>query len=282
VLLLETVAARAREFDVIHYHTDYLHFPLSRRCSVPQVTTLHGRLDIPDLIPLYREFSDMPVISISHAQRKPLPWLNWQATIYHGLPVDLYHYHPDPRGHLAFIGRVSPDKGIAQAIEIAIALDMPLRIAAKIGESDREYFRSVIRPLLDHPLIEYVGEVGDREKEEILGDARAVLFPISWPEPFGLTMIESMACGTPVVAFNQGSVPEVIEHGKTGFLVSSLEEAVEAVKHIDQINRGACRAEFVRRFSADRIADDYARAYQQLAGLPAGLVAAGTLAGVAH
>jgi glycosyltransferase involved in cell wall biosynthesis len=282
ILLLEAVAARASEFDIIHYHVDYHHFPLSRRRPVPQVTTLHGRLDIPDLVPLYREFSEMPVISISDAQREPLPWLNWQATIHHGLPVDLLYFHPDPGEYLAFLGRISPEKGVDRAIEIAIKLDMPLRIAAKVDRADREYYQAVIEPRLDHRLIEYVGEIGDREKDEFLGRARAVLFPVDWPEPFGLTMIEALACGAPVIAYSHGSVPEVIEHGKTGFLVSSIEEAVEAVKQIEHIDRAVCRGEFVRRFSAGRMAHDYICAYQRLAGMPSALAAVDAVAGVAH
>ena len=284
VLLLEQVAARAREFDVIHYHIDYQHFPLSRRSGVPQVTTLHGRLDIPDLVPIYQAFPEMPVISISRAQRKPLPWLNWLQTIHHGLPIDLHYPSPEPDGYLAFIGRISPEKRVDRAIEIALALGLPLKIAAKVDRVDEDYFRADIEPRLGHPLIEYVGEIGEAQKGAFLGNARAVLFPIDWPEPFGLTMIEALACGTPVVAFNHGSVPEVLEHGKTGFIVSALDEAIEAVRHIGAISRADCRTAFERRFTADRMAADYVRAYEHLCQVPDELVNANmlTAAGAVH
>lgn len=282
VLLLEHVAARAGEFDVIHYHIDYHHFPLSRRSGVPQVTTLHGRLDIPDLIPIYQMFPEMPVISISGAQRKPLPWLNWLRTIHHGLPVDLHPPHLAPGDYLAFIGRISPEKRVDRAIEIALTLGMPLKIAAKVDRVDEDYFRSHIEPRLGHPLIEYVGEIGEAEKGDFLGNAVAVLFPIDWPEPFGLTMIEALACGTPVVAFNHGSVPEILEHGKTGFIVSSLDEAIEAVRRVGAISRTDCRETFERRFTADRMATEYVRVYEQLSQVPDGLVSASVLSGVAH
>ncbi len=290
ILLLESVADRAHEFDIIHYHIDYLHFPLSRRSGLPQVTTPHGRLDLPDLVPIYRRFPEMPVISISDAQRKPLPWLNWQTTIHHGLPEDLYRFHSEPGIYLAFVGRISPEKRVDRAIQIALALEMPLKIAAKVDRVDKEYFQDVIEPLLDHPLIEYIGEIGDREKEEFLGNAHALLFPIDWPEPFGLVMIEALACGTPVIAYNHGSVPEILEHGKTGFVVSSLGEAIECARRIGEINRADCRAAFERRFSARRMAHDYVRAYRQLARrpvtlpaeIPAGLLEVGLAVGSEH
>jgi glycosyltransferase involved in cell wall biosynthesis len=264
VVMLEQVYRRAAEFDVIHFHVDYLHFGLSRRESVTRVTTLHGRLDLPDLIPLYQEFRDEPVVSISTSQRTPIPWANWQATVYHGLPEDLYTFRPGPGSYLAFLGRISPEKRVDRAIEIARRVGMPLRVAAKVDAVDEEYFATTIEPLLDHPLIEFVGEIGDAEKDEFLGNASMLLFPIDWPEPFGLVMIEAMACGTPVIAYSNGSVPEVMEQGRTGFIVDSLEEAIEAVRHVPQLSRERCREIFEQRFTAERMAHEYVRVYERL------------------
>jgi glycosyltransferase involved in cell wall biosynthesis len=264
LLMLEMVAQRAREFDIIHYHVDYLHFPLSRRLGRPQVTTLHGRLDIPDLVPLYREFRDMPVISISNAQREPLPFANWQGTVYHGLPLDLYTFRPEPGRYLAFLGRISPEKRLDRAIRIALRTGLELKIAAKVDRVDKEYFESVIKPLLKEPGIEYLGEIGEGEKDEFLGNALALLFPIDWPEPFGLVMIEALACGTPVIAYRRGSVPEVLEDGVTGFIVHGFEDAVRAVEEVHKIDRARCRAVFEERFSARRMAQDYLAIYQNL------------------
>ena len=263
-LQLEQVFQLANSFDVIHFHIDYLHFPLSRRRGIPNVTTLHGRLDIADLVPLYREFTDMAVVSISNAQRNPLPWLNWQGTVHHGIPVDLYECKKDQGSYLAFLGRISPEKRVDRAIEIAKSANMKLKIAAKIDAVDREYMEREIRPLLDHPLIEFIGEIGEREKQEFLGNAYALLFPIDWSEPFGLVMIEAMACGTPVVAFLRGSVPEVIDEGVTGFIVQSIEEAVVALERIQHFDRERCREVFERRFSATRMANDYVKIYEKL------------------
>jgi glycosyltransferase involved in cell wall biosynthesis len=264
VLMLEQVMQRAEDFDIIHYHVDYLHFPLSRRQRVPHVTTLHGRLDIPDLVPLYREFGEVPVVSISDAQRRPLPWLNWQATVYHGLPVDLYRPTLRPGDYLAFLGRISPEKGVDRAIEIARRTGIKLRIAAKVDRADRDYFREVIRPLLDQPFVEFIGEIGEREKEEFLGKALALLMPLDWPEPFGLVMIEAMACGTPVIAFRRGSVPEVVSDGVTGYIVDNVEEAVIAVRYVSQLDRQRCRRVFESRFTAERMALDYLRVYERV------------------
>ena len=264
VVMLEQVYRRAAEFDVIHFHVDYLHFGLSRRESVTRVTTLHGRLDLPDLIPLYQEFRDEPVVSISTSQRTPIPWANWQATVYHGLPEDLYTFRPGPGSYLAFLGRISPEKRVDRAIEIARRVGMPLRVAAKVDAVDEEYFATTIEPLLDHPLIEFVGEIGDAEKDEFLGNASMLLFPIDWPEPFGLVMIEAMACGTPVIAYSNGSVPEVMEQGRTGFIVDSLEEAIEAVRHVPQLSRERCREIFEQRFTAERMAHECVRVYERL------------------
>jgi glycosyltransferase involved in cell wall biosynthesis len=264
VLTVERVTQRAKEFDVLHSHIDYFPFPALRRASTPTLTTLHGRLDIPDLGPLFKEFDDMPVISVSHAQRAPLPWINWQGTVYHGLPRDLHTLREGPGKYLAFIGRISPEKRVDSAIEIARRVGMELRIAAKVDRVDREYFESTIRPLLADPLIEYLGEIGEAEKDDFLGDAYALLFPIDWPEPFGLVMIEAMACGTPVIARARGSVPEVTVQGETGFIVDGVEEAVRAVNRVSSLSRRRCREVFEERFTARRMAEEYIEAYQRL------------------
>ncbi|PYK67598.1 MAG: glycosyl transferase [Verrucomicrobia bacterium] len=264
ILMLERVFQRAAEFDIVHFHVDYLHFPLSRRQPITHVTTLHGRLDIPDLVPLYREFRDMPVISISNEQREPLPWANWQATVYHGVPTSLYQFRSEPGSYLAFLGRISPEKRVDRAIKIAKQAQIPLKIAAKVDPVDKDYFENAVKPLLRHPLVEFVGEIGDGEKDEFLGNAYALLLPIDWPEPFGLVMIEAMACGTPVIARRRGAVPEVMEEGHTGFIVRNLEEAVEAVRRVPELNRKRCREFFEKRFTATRMAHDYLRVYERL------------------
>jgi glycosyltransferase involved in cell wall biosynthesis len=265
ILMLEMVQQHKDDFDVIHYHIDYLHFPLSRRTDVPHVTTMHGRLDIPDLVDLYHEFDDIPLVSISNAQREPLPWVNWQGTVYHGLPENLYSLRERPGDYLAFLGRISPEKRVDRAIEIAKRIGMPVKIAAKVDRVDREYYETVIKPLMHDPLVEYVGEIGEEQKDKFLGEAYALLFPIDWPEPFGLVMIEAMACGTPVIAYRRGSVPEVITDGVTGFACEGLEEAIAAVKKIAQIDRKRCREVFEERFSARRMAKDYVTIYERLA-----------------
>ncbi len=266
ILMLETVARRAEEFDVIHYHVDYLHFPLSRRLDLLHLTTLHGRLDIPDLQPLYREFAEMPVVSISNAQRKPLPRANWLGTVYHGLPRDLYRFQPTPGEYLAFVGRISPEKRVDRAIRIARRAGIPLKIAAKIDQVDAPYFKECIEPMLDGPDVEYLGEIGDREKNELMGGACALIFPIDWPEPFGLVMIESMACGTPVIAWRNGSTPEVIDQGVTGWVVSDEDAAVRVARNACALDRRACRNRFEARFTADRMARDYVAIYDELLG----------------
>ena len=264
IVMLERVLASAREFDVIHFHVDYIHFPVSRRRPYAHLTTLHGRLNIPDLVPLYREFRDMPLISISNAQREPLPWARWHATIYHGLPADLYRFRPEEGRYFAFLGRISPEKRVDRAITIAKRVAIPLKIAAKVDLVDQVYFESVIEPLLDDPLIEFIGEIGEGEKDEFLGNACALLFPIDWPEPFGLVLIEAMACGTPIIAYRHGSVPEVMEEGCTGFIVDTLDEAVEAARRIPSLSRRRCREVFEQRFTAERMATAYLDAYQRL------------------
>ncbi len=263
-LMLERVLQQADSFDVIHFHLDYFHFPASRRQRTPIVQTLHGRLDTPELVPLFQEFRDMPVVSISNAQRAPLPWINWQATVYHGLPEDDYTFKASPGGYLAFLGRISPEKQVHHAIEIARRVGMRLKIAAKIDRRDWEYYQTVVKPLLADPLVEYVGEIGAQEKAQFLGDAQALLFPIDWPEPFGLVMIEALACGTPVIAYRRGSVPEVLEDGVTGFIVENLEEAVRAVARVRYLDRGKCRRQFEQRFSVSRMTSDYLQVYQRL------------------
>ena len=267
VSLLEEAFSSAGEFNVLHSHLEFLPFPLARHCRTPVLTTIHARLDLPELLPVFKKFADLPVVSISNAQRKPIPWANWQATIHHGLPKDLYTPHANAGKYLVFIGRVAPEKGLDQAIEIAKRVEMPLRIGAKIDPTNFEYYRTVIEPLLDHPLIEYVGEVTDLEKDDFLGDAYAMLAPYDWPEPFGLVFIESLACGTPVIAYRRGSIPEIIDHGVTGFVCETKEEMVQSVSHISLLNRADCRRAFEARFTVQRMVRDYVTVYEQLAGI---------------
>jgi len=228
------------------------------------VTTLHGRLDLPELPPLYGRFRDMPLVSISNAQRAPLPWVNWQSTVYHGLPDNLCKFHSNPEDYLAFIGRISPEKRLDRAIEIAKRSGKRIRIAAKVDPVDERYFRETIQPLMQDPCCEYIGEIGECEKEEFLGNASALLFPIDWPEPFGLVLIEAMARGTPVIAYPHGSVPEIIENGVNGVMVESIEDAVCAVKMIDRLSRARCRSTFEERFTVERMACEYLKVYHSL------------------
>jgi len=262
--LVEMVARDAHEFDIIHFHLDYFHYAVTRRVRYTALTTLHGRLDIPELVPLYREFDDMKLVSISDSQRRPLPWANWVATVYHGLPLSLCELREKPGKYLAFLGRISPEKRLDRAIEIAKRVGIPLKIAAKIDPVDQDYFESEIRHLLDPAITEFVGEICDGEKSEFLGNALAFLFPIDWPEPFGLVMIEAMACGTPVIAYRNGSVPEIIEHGVTGYIVNNLDEAVKAVQCANSFDRLLCRRIFEKRFSTQRMALDYLNVYEGL------------------
>jgi glycosyltransferase involved in cell wall biosynthesis len=265
VLLMDHVMERAGEFDLIHFHTGCLHYLVCRDLPVPNLTTLHGRLDTPELLRLYERFRQMPMISISNSQRTPWLCANWQATIYHGLPQDLFRFHPEPGGYLAFLGRASPEKRVDRAIEIAKRVGMTLKIAAKVDRADRRYFKREIEPLLNDPHIEWLGEISDKDKDAFLGSAYALLFPIDWPEPFGLVMIESMACGTPVVAYDGGSVSEVMEHGVTGFIVNEIEQAVEAVGRVRDLSRAGCREFFEKRFTSSRMASDYVDVYMRLA-----------------
>ena len=267
LLLLEEVFRRQGAYDVVHFHCDYLHFPFSRRQRQPHVTTLHGRLDLPELPRLYREYEGEPVVSISDAQRLPLPGLNWRGTVHHGMPRDLHTFRGAPGRYLAFLGRISPEKRVDRAIAIARAAGMPLKVAAKIDRADRDYFKEQIEPLLKEsaPLVDFVGEVGGRAKDEFLGNAAALLFPIDWPEPFGLVMIEALACGTPVIAFRRGSVPEIMDDGATGFVVDDVQEAVRAVGRLGELRRGRCRQVFEERFSVERMACDYLAVYRGIA-----------------
>jgi glycosyltransferase involved in cell wall biosynthesis len=267
VRLMDLVFQDASRFDVIHFHCDYLHFPLLRRYPCPSVTTLHGRLHVPDLQPLFGEFADVPLVSISDDQRRPIPWANWQATVYHGLPRDLHTFRERQGDYLAFLGRISPEKRLDRAVAIARQAGKRLKVAAKIYPEERDYFSQTIKPLLheSRSWVEFIGEVGGREKDEFLGNALALLFPIDWPEPFGLVMIEAMACGTPVIAWRNGSVPEVIEDGMTGFVVDSMDEAVQAVGRVASLSRHACRRAFEERYDAARMARDYLEVYRRLA-----------------
>jgi glycosyltransferase involved in cell wall biosynthesis len=264
VMMLNQVFKGAHNYDIIHFHIDYLHFPVSIRTDVPNVTTLHGRLDIPELEPLYREFSSMRVVSISDAQRQPLPWLNWQRTVHHGLPPDLYNFSKEPGTYLAFLGRISPEKGVDRAIEIAIRAGMKLKIAAKVDPVDQDYFMQKIRPLLGNPLVDFIGEVSELEKNDFLGKALALLLPVDWPEPFGLVMIEAMACGTPTVAFRRGAVPEIIDDGVSGFVCGGVDDAAAALSHIGGVSRKRCRQAFEERFTVARMIKDYVDLYERV------------------
>jgi glycosyltransferase involved in cell wall biosynthesis len=262
--MLERVARDAREYDIVHYHTDYLSFAFSRRHRTPHVTTLHGRLDLPELAPIYREFKDVPLVSISHAQRRPLPWANWKATVYHGLPLDCACIQAVPGDYLVFLGRLSPEKRPDRAIEIARLTGRPLKIMGKVDAADRAYYHSTIRPLLKKADVEFLGEGGDRDKFPVLAQALALLFPIDWPEPFGLVQIEAMAVGTPVIAFPSGSVPEVIDPEVTGFIVYSVEEAAQMVERAASLDRARIRRTFEERFSVQRMVNDYEDLYETI------------------
>jgi glycosyltransferase involved in cell wall biosynthesis len=264
-MLMEQALGKAGDYDIIHSHLDFLGFPLARRNPIPTVTTFHGRLDLPELQPVFREYAEMPIVSISNAQRKPLSWANWQATVYHGLPKDLYGLQSNPGNYLAFLGRIAPEKRPDHAIEIAKRVGIPLRIAAKVDPADQEYFHAEIEPLLSHPLIEYLGEITDSEKRDFLGNAMALVCPYDWPEPFGLVLIEALACGTPVLAYRRGSIPEIIEDSVTGFVCEDLDELTAAIRRIPEIDRRRCRRAFEERFSVERMAQDYVRVYEQVA-----------------
>ena len=263
MLMLDKVRRRAHEFDIVHFHMDQFHFPIFRDIAHRTITTLHGRQDLPDMLPLYAGSPEMRLVSISNAQRNPVPDASYVATVYHGLPRDLLTPTLHPRGgYLAFVGRISPEKRVDRAIRIARAVGIPLKIAAKVDRVDQEYFKSEIEPLLAGPGVEFIGEIDERRKPGFLGEARGLLFPIDWPEPFGLVMIEAMACGTPVLAFRNGSVPEVIDEGVTGYIVDSEEEAVCKVGALLALDRGRVRRRFDERFTAARMAADYVKIYK--------------------
>jgi glycosyltransferase involved in cell wall biosynthesis len=265
VLLLEQVRRVAGDFDVLHFHLDYLPFSLFADAETPSVTTLHGRLDLPELQPIFNTFSDSPVISISQSQRIPLPQARWLGNVYHGLPEKLLTPQPhcEPE-YLAFLGRICPEKRVDTAIRIAAMSGLPLKIAAKVDKADQDYFKSEIEPLLSHANVEFIGEIDETRKPEFLSRAKALLFPIDWCEPFGLVMIEAMACGTPVIAFNRGSVPEVIDHAVTGYIVEDEHGAVAALQRLDELSREEIRAQFERRFTARAMAREYVDRYTAL------------------
>jgi glycosyltransferase involved in cell wall biosynthesis len=265
MILVDKVRSMASEFDILHFHIDQFHFPLFREMAHRTVTTLHGRQDLTDLQELYAAFPDMPLISISDAQRSPVPNANFVGTVHHGLPLELLQpTFTSGGGYLAFLGRISPEKRVDRAIAVARAAGLPLKIAAKVDRVDRDYYDATIKPLLHEPGIEYIGEIDERTKERFLGDALALVFPIDWPEPFGLVTIEAMACGTPVLAFDKGAMREVIDEGVTGFVVQSVAEATTMLDRVLALNRARVRHRFEERFTARRMAIDYVRIYQQL------------------
>src|SRR5262245_32484632 len=289
MLMLDKVRSMAGEFDILHFHIDQFHFPIFNEMARRTVTTIHGRQDLPDLHHLYRGFAEMPLVSISNAQRAPIPDANFVATVYHGLPRDLSLTAEPHGGYLAFLGRISPEKRVDRAIAIARAVGLPLKIAAKVDRVDEAYFRAEIEPLLKGPGIEFIGEIDDRRKTRFLGEARALLFPIDWPEPFGLAMIEAMACGTPVLAFRNGAVAEVIDEGMAGYVVDTLDQAIDTLERVLALDRRGVRRRFEERFSVARMARDYVKVYERLIGevsgreeeeiAPAALAATGNGAG---
>jgi glycosyltransferase involved in cell wall biosynthesis len=269
MMMLEQVYRRAKDFDLLHFHLDYYPFSLMSRQATPWITTLHGRLDLPEHQPVFSTFSAIPVVSISNSQRRPLPQANWIGTVHHGLPQDLLKPLPIKPSYLAFLGRMSPEKSVDRAIRIAERCGLPLKIAAKVDPADQDYFDETIRPLLAKPHVEFIGEISDAEKSEFLSGAHALIVPIDWPEPFGLVMIEAMACGTPVIAFNRGSVAEIIEDGLTGFIVEDETSAVGAIRGLSSLSRGAVRQRFEERFTARRMAEAYLDLYQGLIAVAA-------------
>jgi glycosyltransferase involved in cell wall biosynthesis len=265
ILMLErALGADSRQYDLVHSHLDFLGFGMTRRAHAPVITTMHGRLDLPELVSVFEEYAEVPVVSISDAQRTPLPQANWLGTVHHGIPKDLYSFHPAKGSYLAFLGRISPEKCPDHAIEIAKRVGMPLRIAAKVDPMDQQYFKRKIERLLEHPLIEYVGEISDAEKNDFLGEAAALLCPYDWPEPFGLVLIEALACGTPVIAYRRGSIPEILDHGATGYICNDLDGMAQAVGAVHLIDRHRCREVFEQRFTVERMVRDYLVLYERL------------------
>lgn len=264
LLMLEKVRKQAADFDIIHFHTGYLHFQTCQHLMTPHITTHHGRLDIKEIYQLYWESRTVPVVSISDNQRSPIPWANWQGTVYNGIPKDILSFHEKPGNYLAFLGRISPEKRVDRAIEIAKQVGMKIKIAAKIDKVDQDYFKQYIKPLFNDPMVEFLGEIDDSEKNEFLGNAYALVFPIDWPEPFGLVMIEAMACGTPIVAYQRGSVPEIIAHGLNGFIVDNIQDAVSAVERIETLGRRQCRGFFEQNFTSRIMAQNYTKLYERM------------------
>lgn len=263
--LIKLLQDRAEDFDLVHFHVEWYHFPVTAHAGWNNITTLHCALNMPGHQTIFRQYPEMPLISISDSQRRPIPDINWIDTIYHGLPLDLLSPAYEPSDELVFIGRISRGKGVDLAIDIAIQADMPLKIAAKVDSNEREYYEMVIKPKLDHPLIEFVGQVNDAEKEALLQNARALVFPIQWNEPFGMVMIEAMACGTPVIAYRNGSVPEVIDDGVTGIIVESVDQAVDAaVNGVTKLSQQACRRVFEEKYDMRRMVDEYERIYEMI------------------
>jgi glycosyltransferase involved in cell wall biosynthesis len=267
--MIEQIAQRAREFDLLHFHLDYYPFSVMSRQSTPFLTTLHGRLDLPEHEPVFSTFPNVPLVSISNAQRRPAPNANWIGTVHHGMPENLLKPVPAEPSYLAFLGRISPEKRVDRAISIAERCGLPLKIAAKVDAADHDYFEEMIKPLLTKPNVEFIGEISDAQKSEFLSNAFALLVPIDWPEPFGLVMIEAMACGAPVIAFNRGAVPELIEEGVTGFVVEDETSAVGALRHLSRLSRTVIRKRFEERFTARRMARDYLAVYRDLVGATA-------------
>lgn len=262
--MIEQVCRRAADFDILHFHLDYYPFSVMSRQNIPFLTTLHGRLDLPEHQPMFETFSSIPLVSISNSQRRPIHKARWIDTVYHGLPMDLLQPQPETPSYLAFLGRISPEKRVDRAIHIAERCGLPLKIAAKVDPADQDYFNDQIRHLIDQPHVDFIGEISDSEKSKFLSAAIALIVPIDWPEPFGLVMIEAMACGTPVIAYNRGAAPEIVEDGVTGFVVEDETSAIAAVKNVSMLSRKVIRRKFEERFSSTRMAQDYLKAYESV------------------